>query len=429
MAKIKLTKSVVDSAEPEAHDVELRDTLVPGFLCKVTPAGRKVFMLQYRTNAGDRRKPSLGLFGELTVEQARSKAQNWLAEVRQGRDPGAAKTEARKVPTMKELCARFMEDHSKRHNKKSSQKTYQTYINNHIIPKLGKLKVSEVKRADIAAMMKKMEHIPTCGNRTYSLLRVMFNLSEVWGYRPEGSNPCRHIKGLPERGHSRLITDEEMVKLFAYLDQAEIERTVRPETLLAIRLQFEFAARMSEILHLQWDWIDFENRRINWPDSKTGPMSKPMSEEAHRLLSNAARYEDSPYIITAARDHQRPMSKGVYYHAWITIAQRAGLAHVGTHGIRHRSATDIANSGIPIKVGMALTAQKTVATFMNYVHTEDKAEREASDVVAKLRKLIASGQQATPAKAEEAAEVPQALAELFKLLKRSPELLEKLESA
>ena len=82
MAKIKLTKSVVDSAEPEAHDVELRDTLVPGFLCKVTPAGRKVFMLQYRTNAGDRRKPSLGLFGELTVEQARAQAQNWLAEVR-----------------------------------------------------------------------------------------------------------------------------------------------------------------------------------------------------------------------------------------------------------------------------------------------------------------------------------------------------------
>ena len=76
-----------------------------------------------------------------------------------------------------------MEDHSKRHNKKSSQKTYQTYIDNHIIPKLGKLKVSEVKRADIAAMMKKMEHIPTCGNRTYSLLRVMFNLAEVWGYR------------------------------------------------------------------------------------------------------------------------------------------------------------------------------------------------------------------------------------------------------
>src|SRR3546814_5655844 len=48
-------------------------------------------MLQYRTNAGERRKPALGLYGELTVEQARSLAQNWLSEVRRGGDPGAAK--------------------------------------------------------------------------------------------------------------------------------------------------------------------------------------------------------------------------------------------------------------------------------------------------------------------------------------------------
>ena len=60
MAKIKLTKSAVDAAQPQAQAIELRDTLVPGFLCKITPAGRKVFMLQYRTNAGERRKPALG---------------------------------------------------------------------------------------------------------------------------------------------------------------------------------------------------------------------------------------------------------------------------------------------------------------------------------------------------------------------------------
>ena len=78
MARIKLTKSAVDAAKPQAQAVELRDTVVPGFLCKITPAGRKVFMLQYRTNAGERRKPALGQYGELTVEQARVMAQEWL---------------------------------------------------------------------------------------------------------------------------------------------------------------------------------------------------------------------------------------------------------------------------------------------------------------------------------------------------------------
>lgn len=36
MAKVKLTKSAIDAAQPQAQSVELRDTLVPGFMCKVT---------------------------------------------------------------------------------------------------------------------------------------------------------------------------------------------------------------------------------------------------------------------------------------------------------------------------------------------------------------------------------------------------------
>ena len=73
MAKIKLTKTAVESAQPQAKDVELRDTVVPGFLCKITPTGRRVFMLQYRTNSGQPRKPSLGLYGELAVPQEHAK--------------------------------------------------------------------------------------------------------------------------------------------------------------------------------------------------------------------------------------------------------------------------------------------------------------------------------------------------------------------
>src|SRR5438105_2207273 len=100
MAKIKLTKTAVDAATPRGEDYELRDTTVPGFLVKVTPAGRKIFMLQYRTNAGERRKPAIGRYGEITVEQARSIAQDWLADIRKGEDPSAAKAAARRALSM-----------------------------------------------------------------------------------------------------------------------------------------------------------------------------------------------------------------------------------------------------------------------------------------------------------------------------------------
>ena len=393
MAKIKLTKSAVDAAQAQTCDVELRDTIVPGFLCKITPSGRKVFMLQYRTNSGVRRKPALGQFGELTVEQARSLAQDWLAEVRRGGDPGHDKAEARKAPTVKELCGRFMEDHSKVRNKPSTQDSYQYQINKYIVPAFGCKKAHEVTRHDITALMKRMEKSPTQANRVLACVRKMFNLAELWGYRPDGSNPCRHVSKSPEKGSTRLITDEQMVKLFAYLDKAEAEELEHPTYLLAIRLQFEFAARMSEILLLQWDWLDLPNSRVVWPDSKTGDMSKPLSAEARRLLENAPRYGKSPYVCPATRNHEKPLSPHAYYSAWRRILDHAGVPRIGTHGIRHRSATDIANSGIPVKVGMALTAHKTVAMFMRYVHTEDDPVRKAAELVASRRKSVVGTRQ------------------------------------
>ncbi|HCF4371602.1 TPA: tyrosine-type recombinase/integrase [Pseudomonas aeruginosa] len=391
MAKLKLTKSAVDAAQPQSQAIELRDTLVPGFLCKITPAGRKVFMLQYRTNAGERHKPALGQYGELTVEQARSLAQEWLGQVRRGGDPAADKAAARKAPTVKELCAKFMEDYSKLRNKPSTQEGYQSVIDRNIIPMIGRMKVQDVKRPDVAAMMKKMAHKPADANRTFSVMRRMFNLAEVWGYRPDGTNPCRHVPMFPNGKATHLISDEDMGKLFRQLDRIEAEGLENYVIPLAIRLQFEFAGRRGEIVTLQWDWVDFENRRVVWPDSKTGGMSKPMSEEAYRLLSTAPKQEGSPYVLPSPSHPGQHLTTGEYYNGWSRALKAAGAAHVGTHGIRHRSATDIANSGIPVKVGMALTAHKTVAMFMRYVHTEDDPVRKAAELVALRRQTVVMG--------------------------------------
>ena len=388
MAKIKLTKSAVDAAQPQAEAVELRDTLVPGFLCKITPAGRKVFMLQYRTNAGERRKPSLGLYGELTVEQARSLAQEWLAQVRRGGDPAAEKAEARQAPTIKELCTKFMEDYSKKRNKLSTQAGYQAVINRNIIPLLGRKKVQDVKRPEIAGLMEKLSYKQTEANKVFSVLRKMFNMAEVWGYRPDGTNPCRHVPMFPAGKSTHLISDEEMGNLFRQLDKIESEGLENNVIPLGIRLQFEFAGRRSEIIALEWNWVDLQNRRVVWPDSKTGGMSKPMSEEAYRLLSTAPRQEGSRYVLPSPSHAGKHLTTGEYYGGWSRALKAAGATHVGTHGIRHRSATDIANSGIPVKVGMALTAHKTVVMFMRYVHTEDKPVREAAELVANRRKTI-----------------------------------------
>lgn len=312
MPKIKLTKTAVDAASPKERDYELRDTMIPGFLVKVTPAGRKIFMVAYVAHNGQRRKPAIGRYGEITVEQARGIAQDWLAEVRRGVDPSAERAAARQAPTVKELFDQFMTDYSESRNKPSTVESNRGYGKRYIIPILGHLKVPDVARADIAHLMKKMNHSPTNANRVLATVRKMFNMAEVWGMRPDGSNPCRHVPKYPERGKTRLITDGELRKLYEYLERAEAEGLEHPFILLAIRLQFEFAARMSEILELEWAWIDFDNRRVVWPDSKTGGMSKPMSAEAIRLFETAPRLRSRhssalPFSILPCRCPSTPI--------------------------------------------------------------------------------------------------------------------------
>ena len=74
-------------------------------------------------------------------------------------------------------------------------------------------------------------------DRVLSCLRKMFNMAEVWGFRDDGTNPCRHIPKYPESGKTRLITDDEMVRLFGYLKQADEEGLEHPFLTLGVRLQ------------------------------------------------------------------------------------------------------------------------------------------------------------------------------------------------
>jgi len=139
-------------------------------------------MVQYRTNAGERRKPAIGRFGELTVEQARSIAQDWLADVRKGKDPSAEKTAARNAPSVKELCAKLSKTTRNRRTGHRTVKSYQGYIDRHIIPKLGTLKVGQVTRSDVSGVMTRMKKTPVTANRVLSCLRKMFQHGRGVGF-------------------------------------------------------------------------------------------------------------------------------------------------------------------------------------------------------------------------------------------------------
>ncbi len=96
MPRLKLTKSTLDSLPTPTSDVVYWDAGVPGFGIKVTPTGRKVFIVLYRTGgAGSKlRKYTIGPYGRVTLHQARVAAQKVFAAKLEGRDPAAEKREA-----------------------------------------------------------------------------------------------------------------------------------------------------------------------------------------------------------------------------------------------------------------------------------------------------------------------------------------------
>src|SRR6202030_3742734 len=98
MPRMKLTKSVIDNLAASGKDVVYWDALCPGFGVKVTPAGRKVFVVLFRTGgAGSQlRKYTIGPYGGVTLHQARVSAQKVFAARLEGRDLAAEKRDARK---------------------------------------------------------------------------------------------------------------------------------------------------------------------------------------------------------------------------------------------------------------------------------------------------------------------------------------------
>ena len=74
MPRLKLTKSVIDALPTSAKEIVYWDSGAPGFGVKVTPKGRKVFIVLYRAGgAGSRlRKYTIGLHGRVTLHQART---------------------------------------------------------------------------------------------------------------------------------------------------------------------------------------------------------------------------------------------------------------------------------------------------------------------------------------------------------------------
>lgn len=372
----KLTKKIVESTLPQTKDLILWDSEINGFFCKITPAGRKSYFLYYRTHDRRQRRPKIGDHGIMTCEQARNIAQRWLLEVSQGKDPSGEKQELRLTPTLKELANQYMKEHAPR-KKASSQKEDQRLWEQHILPTLGGLKVSSIERSDIAKLHHSLSHLPTTANRVLSLLSKALNLAELWGYRPNHSNPCLHIKKYAEQKRERFLSQEEIVRLMKALEEEE-KNVSNLWTIYAIRLLLITGCRLNEILTLKWEEVDFDNQCLRLSDSKTGKKLVYLSTAAIDLFKSIPRTGANPYVICGAKDKAHLIN---LQKPWRRIRVKIGLGDVRLHDLRHTFASIAASNGLSLPIIGALLGHKQTQTTARYAHLIGQPLLEASEKI------------------------------------------------
>lgn len=374
----KLTKRRVDAAEPAEKEYFIWDDDVPGFGLRVLPSGRKSYVVQYRAGRRPRRM-SLGPSSVLTCEQARSRAITILAAVRNGEDPAADRAARSSAMTVKELSERFDREHIAIRIKASTAKEYRRNLRRFIVPALGRLSVAEVTRADVAKFHHDLRHIPYQANRCLEVVSKMFGLAEMWGLRPDGSNPRKHIKKYPEEKRERFLSAAELRRLGEVLREMENEGIELASAILAVRLLIVTGCRLNEIMTLQWAYVDLAERVLRLPDSKTGAKVVHLGQPAIDLLEGAKRIKGNPWVVTGTLPGQRLSDLQPF---WQRVRTRAGLKDVRIHDLRHTFASTAVSAGQGLPMIGKLLGHTQVQTTARYAHLAADPVRTAANAVA-----------------------------------------------
>jgi integrase len=395
----KVSKRTVDALKPGARDAYLWDTEITGFGCKATPAGKKIYIFQYRPrNQADKassapKRLTIDKHGgkpdQLTADKARGIAANLLLELRSGKDP-ARSWKASTSPKVSVLVRRFLEEYlqeKKRQPRPSTVAYYDTLFRCHALPALGEKRVDAVTAADLERLHARMRGKPYIANRTLSLLQHTFDQAERWGWRPQHSNPATHIERYREdrRGARKevMLTAAQMAGLLRALDEDEKADDGNPVACAAIRLAFWTGWRIGEVLALRWGNVDLRGGIAKLILTKTAAEEyRQLPEEAAAVLRGMPRVAGCLYVFPGKdlAGHLTTVRK-----PWARIRRRAGLhkleglGALRIHDLRHNVVSWDVSRGVPLEIAGKNVGHRSRRSTEVYAHFAPDALKRAAD--------------------------------------------------
>lgn len=361
----------------------LFDSKTRGFIAEVRRACT-TFYFRYRDGRGRAREVKLGRLGDVTLEQARKRAEQLKAETSLGGDPVADSERKRAIPTVASFVSERYLPHVR--ERLRSAGNVDAYCRR-IVPALGAKALDEVTATDVAAFRRRLMAASLSNasvNRHLATLRSLFNLARKWGLY-EGANPAASPGMLAERHRDVYLSAGETQALVRALD-AEANR----EAAAALMLLIVTGARKNEVLKARWEHVDLERRLLTVPRSKSG-------KTRHIALSSLAAR-----VLVAQLQRQRPQDGGFVFPgknpgrplenvrcAWARAKKAAGLRpDTRIHDLRHSFASALANNGVPLNEIGVLLGHSQLSTTARYAHHAPQRLVETATVAARAWNLL-----------------------------------------
>jgi integrase len=369
----RLTDALVRRLAAPAQGNKLHyDDVVKGFACRVTKAGAKSFVLNFYADGRERRL-TIGSYPDWNVTAARERAKELKRLVDLGEDPMATRDQARGAPTVRDLAERYKAEHGPRKRPRSLAEDV-TLLEQHIVPRLGRMRVDAVRRVDVETLHRAIsKETPTRANRVLALLSTMFALALRWELC--AINPCRGVEKNREHRRERYLTADELGRLMAALAEHPHQRSAD-----AIRLLLLTGSRRNEVLGAQWAEFDLSQGIWTKPHTSTkqGKSHRvPLSAPARQLLAEM-RAKSGPALFPGRRGGDQQQTLKTF---WRAICRNADLRDLRVHDLRHAFASYLASSGLSLPVIGALLGHSSPTTTQRYAHLLDDPLRAATEKV------------------------------------------------
>lgn len=349
---------------------------LPGFGIRFYSTGRSVYIVQALMN-GVTRTVTLGSTKVLSKHEALKVARRVLLRAQVGENPASERIRTRKTPSY----ADFLDLYWQRASPKWKARTLDTqthyrrrYLDNAFVGKF----VDEIDQADVLAWFNRVTDTggPGAGNRCFEILRSMLNHAERWGYRPEGSNPCTFIRANKRRKCERFLSDQEVARLGKVLDA---RRKTDPLRAIIIYMLLLTGCRRSEITELTWGEV--KGNRLLLHDSKTGPRTVWLGEEARMLLSTLERRGPADPVFWN-KFTKRPVRDIEGF--WAEVKAEAGLLGVRLHDLRHSFASHAAARSETLPMIGKLLGHARLQSTSRYAHLDDAPLLDAAERIGNL---------------------------------------------